>query len=73
LRHKTNKMSSLKRKNTIAIKVEEESYVQEINTGTETATYEAQHPMLAALEAHLSTSVVKADHLERYTEVTPFE
>tara|TARA_B110000858_G_scaffold194304_1_gene248442 strand:+ start:449 stop:649 length:201 start_codon:yes stop_codon:yes gene_type:complete len=66
-------MSSLKRKNTNAIKVEEESYVQEINTETETAPYEAQHPMLAALEAHLSTSVDKVDHLERYTEVSPFE
>ena len=66
-------MSSLKRKNTKTIKVEEESYIEEISTGNETAAYEAQHPMLAALEAHLSTSVDKVDHLERYTEVTPFE
>lgn len=66
-------MSSLKRKKTETTEVQEESYIDEISTEKEATPYEAQHPMLSALEAHFETAVARADHLERYTEVTPFE
>lgn len=65
-------MSSLKRTQTTTPEVQEESYVEEVNTAVE-EKHVAQHPMLLAMETHYATVAKKEDHLERYTEVNPFE
>jgi hypothetical protein len=65
-------MSSLKRTKTTTPEAQEESYVEEVNTAVE-EQHVAQHPMLLALETHYATVATKEDHLERYTEVNPFE
>tara|TARA_B110000858_G_scaffold108657_1_gene124149 strand:- start:395 stop:592 length:198 start_codon:yes stop_codon:yes gene_type:complete len=65
-------MSSLKRTKTTTPEVQEESYVEEVNTAVE-EQHIAQHPMLLAMETHYATAATKEDHLERYTEVNPFE
>ena len=65
-------MSSLKRTKTTTPEAQEESYVEEVNVVVETP-HVAQHPMLLAMETHYATVDKKEDHLERYTEVNPFE
>tara|TARA_B100000795_G_scaffold264088_1_gene244127 strand:+ start:227 stop:418 length:192 start_codon:yes stop_codon:yes gene_type:complete len=63
-------MSSFK--HTTIEKTEKVSYVEEINTPT-IETYEAQHPMLAAMHTHINTPTELQDHLLRYSEVTPYQ
>lgn len=63
-------MSSIK--HTPIETTEEVSYVEEINTPT-IETYEAQHPMLAAMQTYINTSAEKEDHLARYQEVNPYQ
>jgi hypothetical protein len=64
-------MSSLKRTKTTTPEGQGESYVEEVSGAEE--QHVAQHPMLLALETHYATVATKEDHLERYTEVNPFE
>ena len=64
-------MSSLKRTKTTTPEAQEESYVEEVSGAEE--QHVAQHPMLLALETHYATVATKEDHLERDTEVNPFE
>jgi hypothetical protein len=65
-------MSSLKRTKPTTPEVQESSYVEEVNTTVE-EQHIAQHPMLLAMEKHYETVLKKEDHLERYTEVNPFQ
>ena len=66
-------MSSLKRtQTTTPAQAQKESYVEEVNTAVD-EQHIAQHPMLQALEKHYATVATKVDHLDRYTEVNPFE
>jgi hypothetical protein len=65
-------MSSLKRTKTTTPAREEESYVEEVNANVE-EKHIAQHPMLLAMETHYATVATTNDHLDRYTEVNPFE
>jgi len=64
-------MSSLKRTKTTTPEAQEESYVEEVSGVEE--QHVAQHPMLLALEKHYATVATTVDHLDRYTEVNPFE
>lgn len=50
--------------------VETESFEE---TEQKVEEYKPEHPMLQALDAIRSQQVEKADHLENYVEVDPYE
>ena len=63
-------MSRLNKKSNIPV-IEEETFFTEPNKEVE--EYKPQHPTIAFIEQAAASETKKADHLEDYVEVKPFE